>query len=120
MQVSRTIGNRDISAHPDSKIITGVALETRYAFSNRLEAMFASGVVSAILNRELTGSETFTPGYRTSASMTRNSATDLRAAVRRRHIGFSVPSAMDGENPFLTHEQSTDLWSAIDWASGHK
>lgn len=119
MKVSRIVAKRNIIVQPGEVSMGEVALSTRYAFSTKLEAMFASGLVGSLIQRELTDKDVFVPSFNKHQAMSLEAARDMQDAVERRHVGFNVPSAMDGVDPFLTDEQSTNFWNTIDWATSH-
>lgn len=113
MLIRRLIANRDTSVEPSRKYIAGAAVETRYAFSNKIEAMFASGIVRSLLTREASEEDkSIRSRYRLDAP----ELTDLLADVDRRYAGFDVPAAMDFVDPFLSHNQSSMLRGAIGWS----
>lgn len=119
MKVSRTIAKRNINVQPGEVIMGEVALSTRYAFSTKLETMFASGLVGSLIRREFADKDLFVPSFNKHQTISIEAARDMQSAVEQRRAGFSVLSAMDGVDPFLTDEQSTNLWNTIDWATSH-
>jgi hypothetical protein len=100
-----------VSRLPSETRITTV--ETRYAFEDEIEAMFALGVVNALAQH--LEKDAAAPVHSDREAMTPEGVAALQEAVRQRYVGINVPSAMAGVDEFLTGTESAQFQSAVAW-----
>lgn len=114
MQVKKSLvlQNTSNKSRQKSEVL---CLNTRYAFSNKVEAMFALGVVNSLIQREIIDGNDFIPALNVHQPIPFNDAQDLQLALKKRQLTNGTPTSKS--SLFLNEKASTHFTNAIQWAT---